>query len=141
MRLPAFLVALLLLVTACGRVDYPPHPAADELRAAFVEAARDHGVRLREEDVPLILVGSIDGESTMAVCLHGSGQIVISDTWRNDDAEYLEAVAMHEYGHCILDLRHTSDRTMDIMAPGGVGFDDYWANRDALLDKLFGGSR
>ena len=130
------LAILTLLLAACGRVDLPVHSAAQELRDAFVREANAHGVALTIDDVPLVLVGPVEGESTMAACLP-SGQVVIAETWRNESAVYLEPLAFHEYGHCVLGLSHATDCAIDIMALDGVGHDPYWNNRDALLDELF----
>lgn len=131
----------LLMLAGCGEnTSLPLHPFSLEARESFVREANARGFDLKLSDVPNIRIDKTLPRDIEGYCSHGVVTVGPSHI-ADGDLAVVEAVAFHEFGHCVLGLDHVLAKGF-LMSPQlneMILMDD--AKRASVLDTFFEAAR
>lgn len=71
-------------------------------------------------------------------CYRQSREIEIrKDYFQGANSAEIEELVIHELGHCVLDLEHTEENSIDIMNPYSLYHKAYTVNYNELMNRFF----
>lgn len=106
------------------------------------ELCHKNNTRMREVSI----LDRLDGmdENTVGVCIYGyEGRRValLRSYWNDTNVYNRRGLFFHEMGHCLLDLEHVDQNTVDIMTPTLPPTKEFKYNWSFLVEKLFSSNR
>ncbi len=138
-------VALSMTLCGCGQGPNNIDPALQPIYDQFIKDSGTYGHQLQSNQGLTVQFSKLEEQTTLGEVIgecssvgYGGGTVTIDPGFWNQAGPDLQLIlAYHEFGHCVLNLYHTTDAE-NIMNPLiNNPFYYYSTGLDVMLRKLF----